>query len=205
MKQYIDSQQHWEDSINADIERDREYAKEMERQINQQIDNQINEQYNDYINEQLKTNTMKKDRMRLFSKKDGRTFFQDLHKIKAEIEIFFDSMPVKLKSWMYEATIIIDALQKLDDALQEGEPADKAIDFILAQIKGESQERIYESVKRALHSLIERIESAEQEVDGIIFGVDKAKVATSQLMDLANLSELEADTVVQNAVYIYKS
>ena len=24
--------------------------------------------------------------MRLFSKKDGRTFFQDLHKIKAEID-----------------------------------------------------------------------------------------------------------------------
>ena len=108
---------------------------------------------------------MKKDRIRLFSKKDGRTFFQDLHKIKAEIEIFFDSMPVKLKSWMYEATIIIDALQKLDDALQDGEPADKAIDFILGQIKGDADERIYEAIKIALNELLQFTEFMNEDLD----------------------------------------
>jgi hypothetical protein len=139
---------------------------------------------------------MKKDRIRLFSKKDGRTFFQDLHKIKAEIEIFFDSMPVKLKAWMYEATIIIDALQKLDDALQEGEPADKAIYFILGQIKGEADERIYEGVKLALNTFLRDTRPSS---------FAKLQLASAALMDLSGLKELEADTVTQNAVYIYKS
>ena len=134
---------------------------------------------------------MKKDRIRLFSKKDGRTFFQDLHKIKAEIEIFFDSMPVKLKSWMYEATIIIDALQKLDDALQDGEPADKAIDFILGQIKGDADEKIYEAVKVALGQLNERLEmlqvtflgsdASESEIK-TAYGGEKMYIASSNLM-----------------------
>lgn len=148
--------------------------------------------------------------MRLFSKKDGRTFFQDLHKIKAEIEIFFDSMPVKLKSWMYEATIIIDALQKLDDALQEGEPADKAIDFILGQIKGEADEAIYEAVKKGLHDLVERMNDLADEIGepfiyGDMKGDMKKDIATDVLIPISELSVLEADTVTQNAVYIYKS
>jgi hypothetical protein len=149
---------------------------------------------------------MKKDRIRLFSKKDGRTFFQDLHKIKAEIEIFFDSMPVKLKSWMYEATIIIDALQKLDDALQDGEPADKAIDFILGQIKGDADERIYEAIKIALNELLQFTEFMNEDLDTLtIPGQIKRNIGVGTLIEISNLNELEADTVTQNAVYIYKS
>ena len=149
---------------------------------------------------------MKKNRIRLFSKKDGRTFFQDLHKIKAEIEIFFDSMPVKLKSWMYEATIIIDALQKLDDALQEGEPADKAIDFILGQIKGDADERIYEAIKIALNELLQFTEFMNEDLDTLtIPGQIKRNIGVGTLIEISNLNELEADTVTQNAVYIYKS
>ena len=149
---------------------------------------------------------MKKDRIRLFSKKDGRTFFQDLHKIKAEIEIFFDSMPVKLKSWMYEATVIIDALQKLDDALQEGEPADKAIDFILGQIKGDADERIYEAIKIALNELLQFTEFMNEDLDTLtIPGQIKRNIGVGTLIEISNLNELEADTVTQNAVYIYKS
>ena len=149
---------------------------------------------------------MKKNRIRLFSKKDGRTFFQDLHKIKAEIEIFFDSMPVKLKSWMYEATIIIDALQKLDDALQDGEPADKAIDFILGQIKGDADERIYEAIKIALNELLQFTEFMNEDLDTLtIPGQIKRNIGVGTLIEISNLNELEADTVTQNAVYIYKS
>ena len=149
---------------------------------------------------------MKKDRIRLFSKKDGRTFFQDLHKIKAEIEIFFDSMPVKLKSWMYEATIIIDALQKLDDALQDGEPADKAIDFILGQIKGDADERIYEAIIIALNELLQFTEFMNEDLDTLtIPGQIKRNIGVGTLIEISNLNELEADTVTQNAVYIYKS
>lgn len=149
---------------------------------------------------------MKKDRIRLFSKKDGRTFFQDLHKIKAEIEIFFDSMPVKLKSWMYEATIIIDALQKLDDALQDGEPADKAIDFILGQIKGDADEKIYEAIKIALNELLQFTEFMNEDLDTLtIPGQIKRNIGVGTLIEISNLNELEADTVTQNAVYIYKS
>ena len=149
---------------------------------------------------------MKKDRIRLFSKKDGRTFFQDLHKIKAEIEIFFDSMPVKLKSWMYEATIIIDALQKLDDALQDGEPADKAIDFVLGQIKGDADERIYEAIKIALNELLQFTEFMNEDLDTLtIPGQIKRNIGVGTLIEISNLNELEADTVTQNAVYIYKS
>ena len=147
---------------------------------------------------------MKKDRIRLFSKKDGRTFFQDLHKIKAEIEIFFDSMPVKLKSWMYEATIIIDALQKLDDALQDGEPADKAIDFILGQIKGDADEKIYEAIKIALNELLQFTEFMNEDLDTLTIPGQR-NIGVGTLIEISNLNELEADTVTQNAVYIYKS
>lgn len=41
-KQYIGSQQHWEDSINADYD----YKKRMDKEMQKQIDKQINEQIN---------------------------------------------------------------------------------------------------------------------------------------------------------------
>lgn len=144
--------------------------------------------------------------MRIFSKKDGTTLIQDLQTIKAEAKLFFDAMPVKLKAWMYEATIIIDALQKLDDALQEGEPADKAIDFILGQIKGDADEAIYEAVKKGLHDLVERMNDLADDIgEPFIYGDMKKDIATDVLIPISELSVLEADTVTQNAVYIYKS
>ena len=41
MKNYIDSEQHWEDSINADYERKNQINKENEKEINNQIESQI--------------------------------------------------------------------------------------------------------------------------------------------------------------------
>jgi hypothetical protein len=41
MKNYIDSQEHWEDSINADYDKKEQMQKEMEKEINKQIEMQI--------------------------------------------------------------------------------------------------------------------------------------------------------------------
>lgn len=41
-KQYIGSQQHWEDSINADYDERERMNREQQKQIDKQIDEQIN-------------------------------------------------------------------------------------------------------------------------------------------------------------------
>jgi hypothetical protein len=149
---------------------------------------------------------MGKNRIRLFSKKDGTSFIEDIHTISDKTKLFLAGFPDHLKKWLYEATIIIDALQKLDDALQEGEPADKAIDFILGQIKGEADERLYEYVKESLHDFLGRLDDLAEK-----FGTDrrnggeKKSESSLTLQTISGLSELESDTVIQNAVYIYKS
>lgn len=149
----------------------------------------------------------KKNGRKLFSKKDGTTFFEDIHAISDEAKALFDGLPIKLRKWIYESTVIIDALQKLDDALQEGEPADKAIDFILGQIKGDADELLYESIKQALSDFVDRLNYLKEKfaTDEIAEGSEKKEFATDVLIEVSKLSVLEADTVTQNAVYIYKS
>lgn len=148
----------------------------------------------------------KKNGRKLFSKKDGTTFFEDIKDISDDAKALFDGLPIKLRKWIYESTVIIDALQKLDDALQEGEPADKAIDFILGQIKGDADERIYEAIKIALNELLQFTEFMNEDLDTLtIPGQIKRNIGVGTLIEISNLNELEADTVTQNAVYIYKS
>lgn len=150
---------------------------------------------------------MIKNRIKRFRKNDGVSFLEDVKGLSEDVKMFVTSMPLKLKNWMYEATIIIDALQKLDDVLQEGEPADKAIDFILGQIKGDADELLYESIKQALSDFVDRLNYLKEKfaTDEIAEGSEKKEFATDVLIEVSKLSVLEADTVTQNAVYIYKS
>ena len=149
----------------------------------------------------------KKNGRRLFSKKDGTSLIQDLNAIQDELQLFFNSLPTKLRNWMYEATFLVDAIQNLDEALRDGQPADQAIDFILNGIKGEADEAIYEAVKVALHALAERVAEIQEEINDWLgaTGVEKRIIVSEALMALSGLNELESDTVTQNAVYIYKS
>ncbi len=146
---------------------------------------------------------------KLFSKKDGTTFIEDMQDISDEAKAIFNGLPLKLKKWLYESTQIVEALQKLDEALEDGQPVDKVIDFILAQIKGEAQENIYEAIKVGLTKLIEFINNNEYGVAPEIImqnmGFYKANFAGQILEEISGLNSLEADTVTQNAVYIYKS
>lgn len=45
-KQYIGSQQHWEDSVNADYDRREQEAKDYEKEMNRQMEKQMFEQAN---------------------------------------------------------------------------------------------------------------------------------------------------------------
>lgn len=137
---------------------------------------------------------------KLFSKKDGTTFVQDLHDITEEVKLFFHALPPKIKQWISEATDIVDALEKLDQALKDGQPADTAIDYVLGLIKGDADEQIYEAIKNALHSLVVYFEFAGGNDSSL-----KLVTASEALMQLSELSQIEADTTTQLAVFFYKS
>ena len=79
-------------------------------------------------------------------------------------------------------------------------------DFILGQIKGDADERIYEAIKIALNELLQFTEFMNEDLDTLtIPGQIKRNIGVGTLIEISNLNELEADTVTQNAVYIYKS
>lgn len=148
-----------------------------------------------------------KKRINIFSKKDGTTFIEDVHIISDRMKLFFDALPGRIKKWLYEATVIVDALQKLDDALTEGQPADKAIDFILSQLKLDAH--IYEAIKEALNQFVISLDNIEDTVgdeNAFAFaGEAKRQIASDTLMTISKLSELDADTTTQVAVFAYKS
>lgn len=147
-------------------------------------------------------NTNKENNMKrkLFSKKDGTPFMQDLHDITEEVKLFFHALPPKIKQWISEATDIVDALEKLDQALKDGQPADVAIDYVLGLIKGDLQEEVYEAIKDALNNLIITFELSDQDK-----GTDKLTIASEAILQISELSRLEADTTAQLAVFFYKS
>jgi len=137
---------------------------------------------------------------KLFSKKDGTTFVEDLHDITEEVKLFFHALPPRIKQWISEATDIVDALEKLDQAFADGQPADVAIDYVLGLIKGDVDEQIYEAIKDALHSLIIYFEIPEQDTGSL-----KMAAASEAILQISELSRLEADTTAQLAVFFYKS
>ena len=137
---------------------------------------------------------------RLFSKRDGSTFLEDISAISEDFKNFFNALPVKLKAWIYEAEILVNAVEALDKALQDGQPADTAIDFILSNIKGDADEKIYEAVKDALSSLADWINEGDS-----ISGGEKSIVVRDGLALLSDLPESDCNLLTELAVYSMKN
>lgn len=137
---------------------------------------------------------------KLFSKKDGTTFVEDVDAMSQEVKAFFNGLPAKLKKWMYESSKIVTAIQNIDAAIAEGQPADKAIDFVLSNIKGEVDEHLYEAIRKALHQIVEYITANQYSIP-----LCKLQCASAALIEVSELTQLEADTVTQVAVYSIKA
>lgn len=140
-----------------------------------------------------------------FIKNDGVTFFADLKGLSKDIIDWFNSLPLKLKQWLSEAESIVDFLERIDKALQDGQPADEVIDFVLAQIQGTKDEEIYNFAKDWLHEFVIDLRDVIEEANDYEGGVIKFTTASQILRAYSDLSQLEADTVTQNAVYFYKA
>ena len=139
---------------------------------------------------------------RLFSDKDGTTFKEDVADISEEVKAFFQTIPVKLKKLLTTAERFVIALQTLDDAIEEGQPADIVIDKILSSIKGDVDERIYEAIQEALHDFVAYITTLGQWATG----ESKMDFASDGMLQVfPDITKLEADTAIQLACYAQKS
>lgn len=139
----------------------------------------------------------KKNGRKLFSQKDGTTFIEDIHDISDDVKAFFHAIPPRLKRYIADATDIVDFIEKVNDALADGQPLDAAIDFVLAQIPGSADEAIYEWIKQFLSDLPNEIAEIEDKLitaSEILFGY----------ADEADFTQIESDTITQLAVYFYK-
>lgn len=139
---------------------------------------------------------------KLFSKRDGTTFLEDVKGISEDVKSFFNALPARLKKWIGEAEKIVDALESLDTALQNGQPLDTAIDFVLSRVEGEADEIIYEAIKEKLHQFLEDISILDE---WELSGDAKFAMASDVLSSVSGLSRIEADTTTQIAVFIKKS
>jgi len=140
---------------------------------------------------------------RLFSDKDGTTFKEDVADITEEVKAFFDTIPVKLKKLLPVAERFVMALQTLEDALSDGQPADIAIDSILKGIKGDVDEKIYEAIKEALHGFVDYITDTLRRWG---YGEAKMKFASDGMEEVfEDITKLDADTAIQLACYAHKS
>lgn len=138
---------------------------------------------------------------KLFSKRDGTTFLEDVKGISEDVKSFFNALPARLKKWIGEAEKIVDALESLDTALQNGQPLDTAIDFVLSRVEGEADEIIYEAIKEKLHQFLEDFSDPLEVWDGDA----KFQMASDVLSSISGLTRIEADTTTQIAVFIKKS
>lgn len=147
---------------------------------------------------------------KLFSKKDGTTFRQDINDISEDVRAFFNGLPAHIKKWLPEAEDIVRSLQKIENALQDGQPADQIARLIMAQIKGEVDEIVYEWLRDRLNELIMELESAILAAQGFIeletvVGETKIRWAGKCIKDLSDMTQIESDTTAQVAVYFVKS
>jgi len=140
---------------------------------------------------------------RLFSDKDGTTFKEDVADISEEVKAFFQTIPVKLKKLLTTAERFVIALQTLDDAIEEGQPADIVIDKILSSIEGDVDERIYEAIKESLHNFVDyTTDTLKRWTDGEA----KLGYASGGMQQVfTDITRLEADTAIQLACYAQKS
>jgi len=150
---------------------------------------------------------------KLFSQKDGTTFREDIKDIAEDVKNFFHSLPAKIKKALPEATDFVDIIERIDLALQDGQPVDEVVDYVLNLTKTELDNNLYEFIKDKLHeislSLHEILEDVNEQVatfsDIYEEGADlKRFTASNFLMEYSGLTLREANLAVEAAVYFYK-
>lgn len=139
---------------------------------------------------------------KLFSNADGSTFREDISDISEEVKAFFNSLPLELKKLLPIAEDIVRALQNLDDMLEEGHQVNEAIEKVLEMTKTEVDDKLYDILKDALHSLVDTITMLEGNLN---MCEAKRFEAGMALETYAEVSSIQADTAIQLAVYAVKS
>lgn len=137
---------------------------------------------------------------KLFSKKDGTTFVEDVQDISEDVKAFIAGLPAKIKTILPEAEDIVHAVEDVAAAVKDGTPVDVTIKRVLEQIPGTKDEHIYEFVKSLLQKLSIQLNvalDAAQEVGPI-----KKYVASELVMWTANVHErYQANLAVEIAVF----
>ncbi len=146
---------------------------------------------------------------RIFSRKDGTTFKEDMHDISEEVGAFLKGLPAKIKALLPEAEDFSRAVQALSDAVKDGQPADAAIDLALSYIPGTADEEFYAKAKHALEALAIRLQILIDQANDITnaWGSAKRETAASLVIEW-NSGEpqaIEANYAVETAVYYTKS
>lgn len=141
---------------------------------------------------------------RLFSKDDGTTTIQDISAMTEEFKAWFNHLPLEIKKLMPIAEKAVRFLQELDDMLEEGHPVNEALEKVLAMTKTEVDDKAYEVFKQYVARFADFAENLIQDLDGVPTGEDKFKYASGIVQYVCKVSELQADTAAQLAVYAIK-
>lgn len=143
---------------------------------------------------------------KLFSQKDGTDFLTDISDISEEVKAFFNSLPLELKKLLPIAEDIVRALQVASDAVKDGSPLDQALQKALDLTKTEADNKIYEVVKNAVELFLDRVAPfLNMPQLPILAGEFKKQSASMTLRFAESLTQVQADTAIQLAVYAVKS
>lgn len=137
---------------------------------------------------------------KLFSKKDGTTFVEDVQDISEDVKAFIAGVPAKIKSILPEAEDIVHAVEEVAAAVKDGTPVDVTIKRVLEHIPGTKDEKMYEFVRTFLGNLVVLLTRALQEK--MEFGDLKKSTASELVMWTANVHERNvANLAVEIAVF----
>lgn len=143
---------------------------------------------------------------KLFSNADGSTFPEDISDITEEVKAFFNSLPLELKKLLPIAEDIVRALQVASDAVKDGSPLDQALQKALDLTKTEADDKIYEVVKNAVELFLDRVKPYLNSNALLFYLADLKKQSASMTLKFAeSLTQVQADTAIQLAVYAVKS
>lgn len=104
------------------------------------------------------------NKRRLFSRKDGTTFTEDVKDIAQDVEAFLKGLPEKIRVLLPEAEDFVIAVETISEAVKEGTSIDAAIDKALDIIPGTADERFYAWAQKALYELADALRSAYEDV-----------------------------------------
>lgn len=129
---------------------------------------------------------------KLFSRKDGTTIGEDL---KAIFETEKNKLWDLVQKFGDPAEIIINAMRDANDAIREGMPLDKAIDFVLSKIPGDADEKLYKFIQDHLEGWIDTCQSL---LDGIKRNSGDKGTAESYQLDYESFRHKSASILLQD-------